>query len=94
MKTKTLFIILITILLTVFLTVNSDPVDFDFIIGDPIPVSKLLVIGICVCIGFILGFIAGRPRRTMSSYDPDIEKGYNNADEKSALSDEDREYIS
>jgi len=91
MRFKTLLIILLTVLLTVFLTVNSDPVDFDFIIGEPVPVSKLLVIGICVLIGFILGFIAGRPRKTLSSYDPEIEKGTKNP---SDLSDEDREYIS
>lgn len=93
MNFKTLFIILLTILLTVFLTVNSDPVDFDFIIGEPVPVSKLLVIGICVLIGFILGFIVGRPRKTLSSYDPEIENGNRTADSESGLSDEDREYI-
>lgn len=94
MKTKTLFIIIVTVLLTVFLTVNSDPVDFDFIIGEPVPVSKLLVIGICVLIGFILGFIVGRPRKTLSSYDTDIERGHSKAPEKTNLTDEDRDYIS
>lgn len=92
MKAKTIFIIFLTALLTVFLTVNSDEVDFNFIIGDPVPVSKLLVIGVCVLIGFILGFIAGRPRRTVSSYDAEIEKGEHSL--KSTLSDEDRDYIS
>lgn len=92
MKAKTIFIIFLTALLTVFLTVNSDEVDFNFIIGDPVPVSKLIVIGVCVLIGFILGFIAGRPRRTVSSYDAEIEKGEHT--HKSTLSDEDRDYIS
>ena len=90
MKPKTIFALLITILLTVFLTVNSDAVDFDFLIGEPVSVSKLVVIGICVVIGFILGYIVGRPRKTISSYDPEIEK----AENKSTLSDEDRDYIS
>jgi putative membrane protein len=89
MKAKTIFVILITILLTVFLMVNRDAVDFDFIIGAPVPVSKLLVIGICIVIGFILGFIVGRPRKTLNSYDTEIEK-----ENKSTLSDEDRDYIS
>jgi putative membrane protein len=90
MKPKTIFALIITVLLTIFLTVNSDAVDFDFLIGEPVAVSKLVVIGICVLIGFILGFIVGRPRKTISSYDTEIEK----AENKSALSDEDRDYIS
>ncbi|RYG20365.1 MAG: LapA family protein [Chitinophagaceae bacterium] len=94
MKPKTIFALLITVLLTIFLTVNSDAVDFDFIIGEPVAVSKLLVIGICVLIGFILGFIVGRPRKTVSSYDTEIEKAHPASENKSGLSDEDREYIS
>jgi len=94
MKPKTIFVILLTVILTVFLTVNSDKVDFDFIIGEPVPVSKLVVIGICVLIGFIIGFIVGRPRKTISSYDTEIEKGYTTTENKSGLSDEDRDYIS
>ena len=94
MKPKTIIILILTVLLTVFLTVNSDAVDFDFLIGEPVSVSKLVVIGICVLIGFILGFIVGRPRKTLSSYDTEIEKGYPASENKSTLSDEDRDYIS
>jgi len=94
MKAKTIFIIILTVLLTIFLTVNSEPVDFDFIIGEPVAVSKLIVIGICVLIGFILGFVAGRPKKTVSTYDTEIEKGYHPSENKSRLSDEDRDYIS
>ncbi len=93
MKPKTLFALIITVLLTIFLTVNSDAVAFDFIIGEPVSVSKLVVIGICVLIGFVLGFIVGRPRKTVSSYDTEIEKGYTVNDSKSTLTDEDRDYI-
>jgi putative membrane protein len=95
MKAKTIFIIIITALLTTFLLINNDAVDFDFFIGDPVPVSKLLVIGICIFIGFILGFLVGRPRKTVSTYDTEIEKGYTvNTENKSNLSEEDRDYIS
>lgn len=94
MKLKTIFVLIITVLLTIFLTVNSDAVEFDFIIGEPVSVSKLVVIGICVLVGFILGFIVGRPRKTLSSYDTEIEKAYPASDNKSTLSDEDRDYIS
>ena len=92
MSTKTIFIIILTVLLTIFLMVNTEPVDFDFLVTT-VAVSKLLVIGICIIIGFIIGFIAGRPRKTVSSYDDEIEKSYSNANKKE-LSDEDRDYIS
>ncbi|MFI5453603.1 hypothetical protein ACHMWN_15795 [Pedobacter sp. UC225_61] len=93
MKAKTIIIIVITALLTIFLMINSEPVEFDFIIGAPVAISKLIVIGICIIIGFILGFLAGRPRKTVSSYDPEIENHQAN-ENKSTLSDEDRDYIS
>ncbi|MDQ7948594.1 MAG: LapA family protein [Pedobacter sp.] len=95
MKAKTIFIILLTALLTLFLTVNSDPVEFNFLIGEPVEISKLIVIGVCVLIGFILGFIVGRPRKTVSSYDHEIEgRSTNGASTSNTLSDEDRDYIS
>ncbi|WP_113661676.1 LapA family protein [Pedobacter nanyangensis] len=93
MKGKTIFIIVITALLTLFLVANNDAVEFNFLIGKPVEVSKLIVIGICILTGFILGFIAGRPRKTYSSYNDEVEKNYAN-EQKSALSDEDRDYIS
>lgn len=94
MKAKTIIIIIVTALLTAFLFLNSDPVSFNFIVVDDVNVSKLLVIGVCVLIGFILGFLVGRPRKTVSSYDTEIEKDYPEQENKSTLSDEDRDYIS
>jgi putative membrane protein len=94
MKAKTIFIIVLTALLTLFLTVNNDEVDFNFVIGEPVSVSKLIVIGVCVLIGFILGFIVGRPRKTLSSYDNEIEREMNPEKPGTTLSDEDRDYIS
>ncbi|WP_316800651.1 LapA family protein [Pedobacter frigidisoli] len=93
MSGKTIFIIILTVLLTVFLMVNTEPVDFDFLVGT-VPVSKLLVIGICIVIGFIIGFVAGRPRKTISSYDDEIERNQSTPANKKELSDEDRDYIS
>lgn len=72
--------------------VNTEPVDFDFLVST-VAVSKLLVIGICVVIGFIIGFIVGRPRKTVSSYDAEIERNQPVSNKKE-LSDEDRDYIS
>ena len=94
MKPKTIFIIIITALLTIFLVINNDAVEFDLLIGAPVQISKLLVIGICIVIGFVLGFLVGRPKKTLSSYDTEIEKGYTTSENKSSLSDEDRDYIS
>lgn len=92
MSGKTIFIIILTALLTIFLMVNTEPVDFDFLVTT-VAVSKLLVIGICVLIGFIIGFIVGRPKKTVSSYDDEIERDQSNSNKKE-LSDEDRDYIS
>ncbi|TCD04460.1 LapA family protein [Pedobacter frigidisoli] len=92
MSAKTISIIILTALLTIFLMVNTEPVDFDFLVTS-VAVSKLLVIGVCVVIGFIIGFIVGRPRKTVSSYDDEIEK-QQPVSNKKELSDEDRDYIS
>lgn len=73
MSGKTIFAIILTALLTVFLTVNNDPVDFNFIVTT-IPVSKLLVIGICILIGFILGFMVRKPRKVVKKQETHIEK--------------------
>ncbi|MDQ0964973.1 putative membrane protein [Flavobacterium sp. W4I14] len=92
MSAKTISIIILTALLTIFLMVNTEPVDFDFLVTT-LPVSKLLVIGICIIIGFIIGFVVGRPRKTVSSYDDEIERNQPISNKKE-LSDEDRDYIS
>lgn len=73
--------------------VNTEPVDFNFLITT-FAVSKLLVIGVCIVVGFIIGFIAGRPRKTVTSYDDEIEKNYPTVGTNKTLSDEDRDYIS
>jgi uncharacterized integral membrane protein len=94
MNSKIIFVIILTALLTAFLFLNNDKVVFNFIIVSDVYVSKLIVIGICVLIGFILGFLVGRPRKTVSSYDTEIEKADVEIENKSGLSDEDRDYIS
>ncbi|RYG01203.1 MAG: LapA family protein, partial [Chitinophagaceae bacterium] len=58
MSAKTIFIIIVTVIITLFLMVNTDPVDFDFLVTT-LSVSKLVVIGFCTVLGFILGFLAG-----------------------------------
>ncbi len=90
MRAKTLFIIAITALVTVFLVINTDAVEFNFIFITT-DVSKLLVIGVCTFIGFILGYFAGKPRTTVTTYDDKLDPA--NPD-KDHLSEEDRNYIS
>ena len=89
MRAKTIFIILITAFITVFLVMNTDPVEFNFIFGKG-EVSKLVVIGVCTFAGFLLGYWAGRPRTVVSSYDD----RFDDDQPKDSLSDEDRNYIS
>ncbi|WP_316810824.1 hypothetical protein [Pedobacter heparinus] len=88
MRTKTVFIIIFTALITIFLMINTDAVEFNFIFLKR-DISKLLVVGVCTFVGFVLGFWAGRPKTTVSTYDREIDdKG-----SKGGLSDEDRDYI-
>jgi uncharacterized integral membrane protein len=91
MRTKTILIIVLTALFTIFLMMNTDAVQFDFIFLKK-DISKLVVVGVCTFVGFVLGFWAGRPKTTVSSYDKEIEE-HSNTVNKSTLSDEDRDYI-
>jgi putative membrane protein len=94
MRPKTIIIIILTVLITVFLMINTDAVEFDFIFGKG-QISKLLVVGVCTFIGFVLGYVAGRPRTVISTYDdkPGEHDNISSAS-KDGLSEEDREYIS
>jgi len=92
MSAKTISIIILTVLLTAFLMGNTDSVTFHFL-WMVFDMSMLLAIGICVIIGFIIGFVVGRPRKTVSSYDDEIERNQPVSNKKE-LSDEDRDYIS
>lgn len=92
MSIKTIFIIIITILVTVILMKNTDEVHF-WIFG-PTYVPKLAVLGVMFALGFIAGFMAGRPRRKPADpHEPEIQKNFD-ASDRDQLSDEDREYIS
>jgi uncharacterized integral membrane protein len=88
MSSKTIFIIAFTAVITIFLTINTDAVRFNFIFAEA-DVSKLLVIGVCTLVGFILGYWAGRPKTVVSSYDDRIDP----PETDKRLSDEDRDYI-
>lgn len=101
MRAKTIFIIIFTVLITIFLMMNTDEVQFDYIFGEG-KISKLVVVGVCTFIGFLLGYWAGRPKTVVSSYDdkfddhhnPQEHKPVESPKDKDGLSEEDREYIS
>ncbi len=61
MRPKTIFIIVVTILVTIVLMKNTEEVNF-WIFGNH-SVPKLAVLGVMFAIGFILGYLAGRPRK-------------------------------
>lgn len=91
MRIKTLLIIIFTVLITVFLMMNTDAVEFNFIFGKG-EISKLVIVGACTLFGFILGYWVGRPRKVVTTYDSDQMNGQL---EKPGdrLSEEDRDYI-
>lgn len=97
MTFKTIFIIVVTVLVTIILMNNTDEVSF-WIFGD-VRLSKLAVLGVMFGLGLIIGFLAGRPRKkiqpdSFNSTEPLQDKDHdyirNDADQ---LSDEDRDYI-
>ena len=93
MRTRTIFIIVFTVLITIFLMINTSAVEFDFIFVKR-DISKLLVIGVCTFIGFVLGYWAGRPKTVISTYDDRFDHENKLEQPKDGLSEEDREYIS
>lgn len=91
MSAKTIFIIVVTVLVTIILMKNTDEVTF-WIFGD-IEIPKLAVLGVMFGLGLVVGFLLGRPRKKLEIADthPDYESS---AEEKRTLSDDDRDYIS
>lgn len=95
MSFKTIFIIIITALITVILMNNTEEIDFWLFGNTRIP--KLVILGCIFVTGFIVGFLAGRPRKkTPAIPADDLQKSQNPQPEniiRHQLSDEDREYI-
>ncbi len=84
-------IIFITVLLTVILMQNTEPVKFTFLFST-FYLSKLIAM-ICVSvIAFILGVLVGRPKR-VRSISGDFQDDDHHSDKPNTLSDEDRDYI-
>jgi uncharacterized integral membrane protein len=91
MRIKTMFLIVVTILLTIIIMQNTQDVTFGILFWD-VRTSKLLVLAIMAVAGFIIGFMIGRPRTV--KFDEEHPSMNNpNGKEPDTLSDEDRDYI-
>jgi len=91
MRIKTMVIIIITILLTVVIMQNNEEVPFKFLFAK-FSLSKLVMMLVVAAIGFIIGFMVGRPGRP--KYIPGQVEDADPKNKPGTLSDEDRDYIS
>lgn len=93
MRAKTIFIIIVSVLVTIILMKNTDEVLF-WIFGD-MYVPKLAVLGVMFLLGVIVGAMIFRPK----SKDNIIYPAQTNGDDddetpvRDSLSEEDRDYI-
>lgn len=93
MKAKTLFVIILTVLITVILMQNTDEVKFKALFWD-LYLPKLVILTGVISIGIILGLLLrSRPSRPLTN-----DNNYNNQNNyqntNDTLSPEDRDYIS
>ncbi|HZH55068.1 MAG TPA: hypothetical protein VFD72_05405 [Sphingobacteriaceae bacterium] len=104
MKTKTIFIIILTALVTIILMKNADEVNF-WIFGD-YTIPKLAVLGTMFLIGVIVGWMLGRSKKKKEiASEPDPNQMVHSSDEfeeyretsatneDHTLDDEDRDYL-
>ncbi|OOQ56900.1 hypothetical protein [Mucilaginibacter pedocola] len=92
MRIKTIIILIAAILLTIIFMQNLDPVRF-VVLFSVMYVSKVTMMAIVGVVGFVIGFLVGRPGRGKYNH-----SGYDGNDSGSSsprtLSDEDKDYIS
>lgn len=92
MSAKTIFIVILTVLVTVILMNNTEEIDF-WIFGIA-RIPKLAILGAMFAIGFILGMIVARPRKKIIINEHHSSPVPDQGEYRSNLSDEDRDYIS
>jgi uncharacterized membrane protein YciS (DUF1049 family) len=95
MSFKTIFIIIISVLVTVILMNNTEEINF-WLFGEA-RIPKLAILGAMFGSGLIVGFLIGRPRRKTVITDAEEAFSENNqplrTEKQTYLSDEDRDYI-
>lgn len=92
MSGKTIFIVIASVLVTIVLMKNTEEIDFWLFGATKIP--KLVILGTMFGLGFIIGAMAARPKKKEIVYkEPEFEV-VEPEQKRTALSDEDRDYIS
>lgn len=92
MRIKTIVIILVTVLLTVVIMQNTERIWFK-ILFFTVPVSKMVMLLFAAIAGFVIGWLAGRPKRKIRL--GETSQPTEGASQISnTLSDEDQDYIS
>jgi len=92
MRIKTMLIILVTVLITIFLVQNTGPVFFSFLWAT-FRISKLVMLTLIAIVAFILGILVGRPSK-VKRLGVDFIENEHERHSPDTLSDEDRDYIS
>lgn len=91
MRAKTLFVVVLTILVTVVLMQNSDEVKFKVLLWE-LYLPKLVIMTGIAAIGIILGFMMGSSSKPNQNNNNNLNQ--NNQPPYDTLSQEDRDYIS
>jgi uncharacterized integral membrane protein len=91
MRTKTIVVIGITVILTIVLMQNTDQVDFAFLWAN-FRISKLVMMISVSVISFILGVLVGRPKSIKRFDDENLDNRFGKGS-SDTLSEEDRDYI-
>ncbi len=92
MSVKSIFIIVLTVLLTVILMNNNEEMSF-WIFGEA-KVPKLGVLAGVFFAGWLIGFLMGRPKSAPKNTDEDYPDAEEIRPKSSLLSQEDQDYIS
>lgn len=91
MSGKTLFIIITSVLVTIVLMNNTEQIDFWLFGATKIP--KLAILGTMFGLGFVIGIMAGRPKKKdVIQKEPEFEV-VEPAPKTSNLTQDDRDYI-
>lgn len=86
MSAKSTFIILITVFLTIILMNNNEDMSF-WLFGEA-KVPKLAILGGMFFLGWVIGFLMGRPKTSVAQ-----SAHFEEVDEEDGLTEEDRDYI-
>jgi uncharacterized integral membrane protein len=92
MSAKSIFIIVLTVLLTVILMNNNEEMSF-WIFGEA-KVPKLGVLAGVFFAGWLIGFLMGRPKSTPKNVDEEYLEAEEIRPKNTLLSQEDQDYIS